>query len=96
MTSSVRRERSEAESKGEGHPPPDERGAPPWPCRWLRARSRYGRSIDGIPWESGLSPLESYWCLRTSAPVGPDDAPVHGSWCGAGRGCFEDPHPRSA
>jgi len=62
-------------------------GATAGVCRWLRCRSHYGRALDG-DWESGLSPVESYWCLRTAEPVGPDDALAHATECGAGRGCF--------
>jgi hypothetical protein len=58
-------------------------------CRFLRARSGYGGApLDDAPWESGESAVESYWCLRTMEPVGPDDGLVHAKECRVGRGCF--------
>ena len=63
--------------------------APPVACRWLRTRSAYGRSADEATWESGDSPLESYWCLRTMEATGPDDGLVHAHACRPGRICFE-------
>lgn len=57
-------------------------------CRWLRARSAYGRAMDDADWEAGESSVESYWCLCTMEPVGPDDGLVHAHDCRPGRGCY--------
>jgi len=62
--------------------------APPAVCRWLRARSSYGRAPDGVAWQTGDSSLETYWCLLTQEPGGPDDGLVHAHACRAGRSCF--------
>ncbi|HSN92682.1 MAG TPA: hypothetical protein VLS93_15735 [Anaeromyxobacteraceae bacterium] len=62
--------------------------APAPVCRWLRARSAYGRSADGIDWRTGESTLESYSCLLTQEPSGPDDGLAHARTCRPGRTCF--------
>jgi hypothetical protein len=57
-------------------------------CRFLRARSAYGHPLDGASWEEGESTIESYWCLCTMEPTGPDDRLVTAHDCRAGRSCF--------
>ena len=70
-------------------------GAPGVACAWLRARGAYGRELDEVPWTSGDSPVESYWCLRTFEPTGPDDGLVHAHRCQPLRRCYEAvPAPR--
>jgi hypothetical protein len=63
--------------------------SPPVPvCRWLRARSSYGRSPEGIDWRTGESAIETYSCLLTQEPAGPDDGLAHAHACRPGRACF--------
>lgn len=42
-----------------------------------------------MPWTTGDSPHDGYWCLRTMEPTGPDDGLVHAHRCRGGRACFE-------
>ncbi len=56
-------------------------------CRYLRARSAYGRTPMGTAWPAGTSAVEGSWCLRTMEPAGPDDALAEAGACRAGRAC---------
>ncbi|HVR43103.1 MAG TPA: hypothetical protein VMS56_06605 [Thermoanaerobaculia bacterium] len=59
-------------------------------CRRLRTKSTFGAVIGGelVPWEAGENAAASYWCLATSGPAGPDEAPVHPRSCLPGRECW--------
>ena len=57
-------------------------------CRYLRSRSAYGSAFDEAAFGGADSPVESYWCLCTMEPVGPDDRLVDPHACCGGRACF--------
>jgi hypothetical protein len=67
-----------------------DRTSVPAVCRFLRTKQTlaYGVEGDAIPWEAGENAAAAYWCLATSAPVGPDDALVHPHHCLGARGCY--------
>lgn len=63
-------------------------------CRLLKTKKTIGVVVDGavVPWESGDDPTAAYWCIATTAPVGPDDALAHPHACLSGRACFRERH----
>jgi len=61
-------------------------------CRYLRTKQTAVTAIGGeiLPWEAGANTSASFWCLATTSPVGPDDAPVHAADCREGRACYRE------
>ena len=49
----------------------------------------YGRGVDPASWATGDAPNDTFWCLRTMEPAGPDDRLVHAHRCRPSRACFE-------
>ena len=61
-------------------------------CRNLRTKTAFGTLVGHrVAWQLGASSTAVYWCLRTMATAGPDDALAHPHGCRAGRGCFRGP-----
>jgi hypothetical protein len=52
-------------------------------CKLLRGKSPSGDAVG--------DPAASHWCLATMECFGPDEQPVHGLDCQAGRPCFQRP-----
>jgi hypothetical protein len=61
------------------------------PCRHLRTKRMYIPAIaDGaLDLDQGDHDQSFYWCNKTLAALGIDDAPVHLCSCQPGRSCHE-------
>lgn len=57
-------------------------------CKFLRCKSAHAAVEDDVDWQLGTSPIETYWCLATMEPFGPDDSFAHATVCQSGRGCY--------
>ncbi|MFO0983402.1 MAG: hypothetical protein U1E76_16995 [Planctomycetota bacterium] len=58
-------------------------------CRSLRTKSMYiieERQESDVRVDPGTA---AYWCLKTMAPIGPDDCRAHVEGCRAHRACYE-------
>ncbi len=64
-------------------------------CRWMRAKSLYGRDVVEEAELASLYALNDvpWTCNRTAQPWGPDDRVCEPGSCGARRSCFE-PSPK--
>lgn len=61
------------------------------PCRFLKAKNSFGMVESGEHWHGIEDPSASYWCVKSSGPVGPDNGMVGPKQCITGRKCFISP-----
>lgn len=59
------------------------------PCRHLRTKAVYVSDEQGREYLERTIPSESYWCVKTMRPVGPDDEPAEPDDCGRNRPCYQ-------
>jgi hypothetical protein len=58
-------------------------------CRKLRTKHAFDSDPEGAMWKLGDATTESYWCLATMEPFGPDGSYCHPHVCGEGRSCYQ-------
>ena len=58
-------------------------------CRFLKAKNSFGMLESGAEWHGIEDPNTTFWCIKTSGSVGPDNGVVGAKTCVEGRSCFE-------
>lgn len=58
-------------------------------CRFLKAKNSFGMLEEGNNWRGVDDPNTSFWCIKSSGPVGPDNGVVGSKHCVEGRKCFK-------
>jgi len=58
-------------------------------CRFLKAKNSFGMLEEGSSWQGIEDPNTTFWCIKSSAPVGPDNGIVGAKQCVEGRKCFK-------
>ncbi len=60
-------------------------------CEFLRTKSQYSEPEEMRAGRGYVRPdaTACYWCLRTHAAHGPDDAPTTPARCQPGRACYQ-------
>lgn len=58
-------------------------------CRFLKAKNSFGMLEDGNSWQGIDDPNTTFWCNKSSGPVGPDNGIVGAKQCVEGRKCFK-------
>lgn len=57
-------------------------------CRFLKSKNSFGMLEGGDHWSGIEDPNATFWCNKTSGPVGPDNKFVGAKDCVEGRRCF--------
>lgn len=57
-------------------------------CRFLKAKNSFGMLESGKDWVGIEDPNTTFWCNKSSGPVGPDNRIVSAKMCLMGRKCF--------
>ena len=57
-------------------------------CRYLKSKNSFGMLEGGDRWSGIEDPNATFWCIKTSGPVGPDNNLVGSKYCKEGRKCF--------
>lgn len=58
-------------------------------CRFLKAKNSFGMLEEGSSWHGIEDPNTTFWCNKSSGPVGPDNGFVGAENCVEGRKCYQ-------
>jgi hypothetical protein len=60
-------------------------------CRYLKAKNSFGMIEGGEnPWYGIDDPNTTFWCNKTSGPIGPDNLFCDPRSCKPGRKCYRE------
>lgn len=59
------------------------------PCRFLKGKNSFGMLVSGENWHDIEDPNATYWCIKTSGAMGPDNGVVGPKQCQAKRKCYQ-------